>query len=166
MLLDKRSTPMAALAVLAGAVLWLAAAPASGAEKATLPDGPGKATTEKVCGSCHGVNILMAKRESRDGWNGIVEDMIQRGTKATDDEFGEVVDYLSEHFSKNAPPPHVNVNKANRKDLVTILAITPAQAGAIIQYREANGDFKTVDDVKKVPGLADVIEAKKNRLDF
>src|SRR4051794_35041720 len=71
-----------------------------GAEKPKLPEGPGKVATEKLCGTCHGAEVVMSKRESRDGWNGIVDDMIQRGAKGTDDELGEVVDYLTAHFSR------------------------------------------------------------------
>src|SRR4051795_12607249 len=82
----------------------LTLAPMMGAEKSRLPEGSGKETTERLCGSCHGANILLSKRESRDGWSGIVEDMIQRGAKGTDEEFGEVVDYLVAHFPKNGAP--------------------------------------------------------------
>ncbi len=36
-----------------------------------------------------------------------------------------------------------------------------------MSYREANGNFKTLDDLKKVPGLDAVkIESKKDRLEF
>ena len=67
------------------------------AEKPKLPDGEGKAATVRLCGSCHAAAIVMSRRESREGWSGVVEDMIQRGAKGSDDEFGEVVDYLVAH---------------------------------------------------------------------
>ena len=76
---------------------------ATGADKPKLPDGPGKATTERVCGSCHAAELVMNRRESVEGWSGVVEDMIRRGAKGTDEEFGEVVDYLTTHFPQ--PPP-------------------------------------------------------------
>ena len=42
-----------------------------------------------------------------------------------------------------------------------------SQAAAIIQYREKNGNFKSIEDLKKVPGIdVDKIEAKKDRLTF
>lgn len=71
-------------------------------ETPKLPDGPGKETTVRVCGSCHAAEISANRRESVEGWNGIVADMIQRGAKGTDEEFGEVVDYLSKNFPKTA----------------------------------------------------------------
>src|SRR5690348_6296366 len=90
--------------------------PILAAEKPKLPDGPGKTATVRLCGSCHAAEIVMSRRESRDGWSGVVEDMIQRGAKGTDDEFGEVVDYLVVHFPKGAPVPKINVNKADAQE--------------------------------------------------
>jgi competence protein ComEA len=37
----------------------------------------------------------------------------------------------------------------------------------VIQYRTKNGDFNSIDDLKKVPGLdPQQIEAKKDRIVF
>ena len=109
----------------------------------------------------------MNRRESREGWSGIIEDMIRRGTKGTDEEFGEVADYLTEHFPKSKPLPRINVNKASAEELALGLYISNDQAAAIVSHREAKGDFKSIEDLKKVPGLdAAKVEAKKNRLDF
>ena len=66
---------------------------------------PEKPLQYRLCGACHAAEIVMSRRESRDGWSGVVEDMIQRGAKGSDDEFGEVVDYLVAHFPKGAPGP-------------------------------------------------------------
>ncbi len=45
----------------------------------------------------------------------------------------------------------VNVNTANEKELQMLTGIGPAKAKAIIDYRTKNGEFKTVDDLIKVP---------------
>ena len=155
-------------AAVCSAVFWIGASfVALGADKSKLPDGPGKETTQRICGSCHAAEIFISRRESRDGWNGIVADMIQRGMKGSDEEFGEVVDYLVANFSKSAPPAKINVNKATAKTLASGLGISDEQAAAIVQHREAKGDFKTIADLQKVPGLdAAAIEAKKSRLEF
>ena len=48
----------------------------------------------------------------------------------------------------------VNINTADAPTLARELdGIGLARAQAIIEYREKNGPFKTLDDVKKVPGL-------------
>jgi len=47
------------------------------------------------------------------------------------------------------------------------LSLRRSQATAIIEYRTKNGPFKSIDDLKKVPGIDVVkIEAKKDRLVF
>ena len=93
--------------------------------------------------------------------------MIQRGATGTDDEFFEVVNYLATNFSKISAVIKINVNKATAKDLEGALRIPAKQAAAIIHQREERGDFKSIDDLQKVPGI-DVakIDANKNRLSF
>lgn len=134
---------------------------------ADLPDGPGKETTTKICGTCHGVDVAVSRREDADGWNAIVLQMIKRGAKGTDDQFGEVVDYLAQHFPKSEALARIPVNTASAKDLESGLEISGQQASAIVRYREEKGPFKTFEDLLKVPGLdASKLEAKKSRIDF
>ena len=77
------------------------------------------------------------------------------------------VDAIVVYLAKNFPVVKVNVNKATAKDLETGLELTSKESEAIVQYREAKGSFKTLDDLKKVPGLDAVkIESKKDRLEF
>ena len=137
------------------------------AQSLKLPEGPGMATTQKVCGSCHGAELVIGRQESRDAWGAIVEDMIQRGAKGTDDEFFEVVDYLAANFSKSSPVIKINVNKATAKDLENALKMPAKQAAAIVQQRSEKGEFKSLEDLQKVPGVDSAkIEANKNRLAF
>jgi competence protein ComEA len=132
-----------------------------------LPDGPGKVTTQRVCGSCHGAELVLGRQEDREGWGTLVNDMIERGAKGTDDEFYEVVDYLATNFSKTSPVIKINVNKATAKDLEGALRLPTKQAAAVVHQREEKGDFKSIDDLKKVPGIdAGKIEANKNRLEY
>lgn len=132
-----------------------------------LPDGPGKAVTQKVCGSCHAAEIVIGRQEEREAWGAIVEDMIQRGATGTDDEMYQVVDYLSKNFSKSSPVIKISVNKATAKDLQATLRLTEKEAAAIVAQRDANGGFKSLEQLEKVPGVdAKKIEAAKNRLSF
>ena len=49
----------------------------------------------------------------------------------------------------------------------TGLELSAENAAAIVRYREQNGGFKTIGDLKKVPGVdAAKIEAKKDRVEF
>ena len=48
----------------------------------------------------------------------------------------------------------VNVNEADAETIARELSgIGPAKARAIVEYREENGPFKTVDDLLKVQGI-------------
>ena len=148
-------------------ILLLLLAPAALAQSDELPDGPGKDVTQKVCGACHGAELVIGRQEERETWGAIVEDMIQRGATGTDDEMYQVVDYLATNFSKTSPVMKINVNKATAKDLQASLRLTDKQAAAIVQQRDAKGAFKSVDELEKVPGVdAAKIEASKNRLAF
>jgi len=61
----------------------------------------------------------------------------------------------------------VNVNTAPAIEMESRLSLKRSQAAAIIAYRTKNGKFKSIDDLKKVPGVdAAKIEAKKVRIVF
>ncbi len=47
----------------------------------------------------------------------------------------------------------VNVNTATQEQLESLNGIGPAKAKAIIDYRQKNGGFKTVDELEQVPGI-------------
>ncbi|WP_199905529.1 ComEA family DNA-binding protein [Microvirgula aerodenitrificans] len=49
----------------------------------------------------------------------------------------------------------VNVNTASQAELEALNGIGPAKARAILDYRQKNGPFKSVDDLKKVNGIGD-----------
>lgn len=149
------------------AVCVLASIGAVAGQDLKLPDGPGKATTEKVCGSCHGAELMIGRQETRETWGAIVDDMVQRGAQGTPEEFYEVVDYLSKYFSKDAPITRVNVNLLSAKELSKVLRVPEAQAAVIVKARDEKGGFKSVEEIAQVPGVdAAKVMASKNRLAF
>ncbi|UTW02531.1 ComEA family DNA-binding protein [Amphritea atlantica] len=57
--------------------------------------------------------------------------------------------------------PMVNINTATADQLVEVLqGVGPAKAKAIIDYREASGPFKTVDELANVKGIGSATVAK------
>jgi len=92
--------------------------------------------------------------------------MVALGFKATDQELRTILDYLIKNFPGEELPP-LNVNKATAIELESRLSLRRSQAAAIIQYRTRNSNFKSLEDLKRVPGVdAAVLEAKKDRLTF
>lgn len=47
----------------------------------------------------------------------------------------------------------VNLNTASESELDTLKGVGPVKAKAIMDYRAKNGQFKSVDDLEKVPGF-------------
>jgi competence protein ComEA len=136
------------------------------AAQVVLPDGPGKDQMVKVCGVCHEPQRAASIRLTREGWEATIGDMIARGAKGSDDDFKAILDYLATNFLGEASKP-LNVNTATSVELESVLLLLRKEAAAVIAYRDKNGLFKNVDELKKVPGI-DVkkIEAQKDRLYF
>ncbi len=131
-----------------------------------MADGPGKVETQKFCSMCHDLDKSLSLKQDRAGWRITVDKMVAFGMKAKDEEVTTVIDYLARNYPAD-DVPRLKVNEAEAIDFESILAIKRSQASAIIQYREKNGKFKTIEDLKKVPGIDPAkIEAKKDRLIF
>ncbi len=86
---------------LAGA-LWVLLSPAiADAQPKTamqFPDAPGRDVVQKVCGVCHGAEVVAAKGLSRQDWAQVIASMVTRGAKGSDEEFSQVLDYLARVF--------------------------------------------------------------------
>jgi competence protein ComEA len=129
-----------------------------------MPDGPGKELTIRVCAQCHEPQRAAALRLTRDGWEGVVAKMVSLGAKASDTELSQVVDYLAENYKGEAPKP-INLNSATSVELESVAAMLRKESAAWIAYRSKNGPCKSVDDLKKVPGIDfKKIDARRDRL--
>jgi competence protein ComEA len=59
----------------------------------------------------------------------------------------------------------LNINTATQSELEAVKGLGPTKAQSIIAYREANGNFKSVDDLDKVKGFGKAsIEKLKGEL--
>jgi competence protein ComEA len=74
------------------------------AEGELLPEGPGRDTTQKVCGECHGVEVFTGIRRSRATWETTIENMIGFGATISDGDFETVATYLTTYLGP-APRP-------------------------------------------------------------
>ena len=165
------------LCVVLGALAFgnLTQASASGGQAASsdhpvahpeFPAGDGRETTLRICGKCHSPTIVLAYGQKREGWEKTITKMVRLGAVGTDEDFTDVADYLTDHFPPSAIPK-IFVNKATDEQIAKILEISIDDAKAIVSYRDKNGDFKSIDDLKRVPNV-DIkkIDAKKDNLVF
>ena len=138
----------------------------TGIAYADLPDGPGKEATIRVCGKCHSPERAASLHQRRYAWEDTIVKMMKLGAVGSDEELEAVLGYLSTHFGPEAPKP-LEINRARAVDLEAALLLKRSQAEAVIAYRNANGDFKSLDDLKKVPGLDfQKVAAKAPRIVF
>jgi competence protein ComEA len=133
---------------------------------AQLPEGPGKETTQRVCKNCHELERAIAPRQGREAWQETLDKMVSVGAEMTEDEYSAILEYLVKNYP-GVEQLKLNVNKATAIELESRLTLPRSQATAIIDYRTKHGDFKSIEELKKVPGVdAAKIEAKKDRLTF
>jgi competence protein ComEA len=126
-----------------------------------FPDGPGKPQLIKVCNGCHDAQIVLANLKTPSEWTETLQSMAEQGAEATPDEWQLIQQYL------NANIALIAVNKATADELQATLDVTADLAAAVVKYRQEKGAFKSLDDVKKVPGLdATKLEARQARFVF
>lgn len=84
----------------------------------------------------------------------------------------DIIDYITQEIGENIIVEDVklntnlvNINTATQAELETLTGIGPSTALKIINYREESGNFKTIEDIKNVPGIGDSkFEAIKNEI--
>jgi competence ComEA-like helix-hairpin-helix protein len=134
------------------------------AAQSVLPDAPGRETTVKVCGNCHGADTVASVRLTSDGWRELIARMVAAGAEGSDQELETVFQYLSTQFPIEAQKP-LDLNTAPAVELESVAGLLRKEAAALIAYREKNGPCKKLEDLKKVTGLDyKKLEARKARL--
>ena len=65
---------------------------------------------------------------------------------------------ISSEISSSTPSnknQKININKANAQDLESVPGIGPSTAEKIVTYRNENGKFSSIDDLKNVTGIGE-----------
>ena len=123
-------------------------------------DAADKAAFQAVCGSCHPLTMVDGLRTESE-WLQEIEQMVKIGAKGTDEQFERVIRVLLRTLTK------VNVNTATAQEIAPVLDVTDATAEALVKYRTEHGSFKTLEDLKKIPGVdAAKLNARKQRIVF
>lgn len=157
---------------LATSTLYLAVAAAT----PSLPPGKGKPIVQRMCSSCHTLNVVTAKRASKPQWAQLVDQMVARGAQGSDEDIQTLVSYLSRNFGSSAPPAEplqgsgpklINVNAATAKQLSFTFGLTPEEADAVIVFRQQHGRIKDWTALTKMPGVpASKFRDKKSQIRF
>ena len=67
---------------------------------------------------------------------------------------------ISNEVARDTKTSIVNINTASISELKTLTGIGESKAKAIISYREKNGGFKSIDEIKKVSGIGNATYEK------
>lgn len=68
-------------------------------------------------------------------------------------------------IKENNSSNKISINKASKEELMSLTGIGDSKANAIIKYRQENGEFKSLEDIKLVSGIGDsVYEKIKNEI--
>ena len=67
---------------------------------------------------------------------------------------------IKEEDTKVEEDNYVNINTCSKEELMSINGIGEAKAKAIIDYREKNGNFNTIEDIRNVSGIGDALFEK------
>jgi competence protein ComEA len=131
-----------------------------------IPAGAGKEATLKYCADCHSIEQAVSLRQGKQGWTATMEKMAGMGADVPADSYDSILRYLAKNFGEDAPI-QIKVNKASAVDLESLLLLKRSESAAVIHYRAEHGDFKSLDDLRKVPGVDfKKIEAKKDLIVF
>ena len=132
-----------------------------------MPEGPGKQVILRECTTCHAPNHFVQYRHTPDEWQAIVTRMGQRAKLTSKDDLDAIQKYFATNFHKVDEPGKLNVNKATAKEIETQLSLSPAEAAAVVQYRERHGQFLLWGELLVIYGVdGRKIEAVKDRMSF
>jgi cytochrome c5 len=98
------------------AELQVAATPTTQPE-VSLPEGKGKDVTQRVCSTCHGINVFVQQRHTREKWSAIIDNMVSKGLDASDEDLATITDYLATNLGppKDAPANPLNFSPRSLK---------------------------------------------------
>ena len=116
------------------------------------PDPADAKAVAAVCTACHSSAQFLTAARPYLRWEQTMQDMLDRGAVATDDQLDHILSYLVKNITI------VNVNASPPDQLGMTLQIPSAVADDIVAKRTAH-PFTTVEELKAVKGVnVDVIQ--------
>jgi DNA uptake protein ComE-like DNA-binding protein len=126
------------------------------------PDPADAKAVAAVCTACHSSAQFLTAPRPYLRWEQTMQDMLDRGAVATDDQLDHVLSYLVKNITI------VNVNSSPADQLAMTLQI-PAAAAQKIVARRSGRPFTNIDELKATKGInPEVLQklAAKNLLEF
>ena len=142
-------------------LLAAASAPPPQAPADKLPEAPGKAVLTTMCTSCHGTDVITDAPRTVPSWVDTVLSMKDFGAQGSDEDWKAVTDYIVVNLA------HLEVNKSTAAEMAQVLRVSEKVAEGVVAYRDKQGGFKAIADLKQAPGLdATLIDTLAPRLIF
>jgi len=90
-----------------------------------------------------------------DGINQLSDNQAMQSSSqpAENDDSGQVAGVTTQAPAQSYTTGKININSASASQLDSLPGIGPAYAGRIIDYREANGGFKTIEEIENIKGI-------------
>ena len=151
----------------AALVLLLAGGlPRAGFAQDTLPEGPGKEETLRLCGTCHEAAKATSVKLTLEGWTETIDRMKAFGAAGPEEEFAAVLEYLATNFKGDTVRP-LDMNTAEAIDLESVLQLLRRESRAVLEHRRKIGKFSSLEDLKVLDAaIYKKIEARKDRIVF
>ena len=113
-----------------------------------------------------GMQLYVPSKEETASSGGEAGNLVPGGQAGSDSRghvsSGGVFPEAGESAREEAP---VNINTAGAEELMTLSGIGESRAEAILSYREENGAFSSIDDIKNVSGIGEgIFEKIKNMI--
>ena len=110
--------------------------------RAQLPDGQGKATVQKACGTCHAADMVLGRAMNAEQWSAEVASMVAKGAKINDADFAQIVDYLATNLG---PAPAAPGRGGGGRGQAAGATAAPAPAGPARAGGSGPNDKQIVD---------------------
>lgn len=122
---------------------------------ATLPDGPGKAETVRVCGKCHTLDQATSLRQGQSGWKETISKMVDLGAEASDAELTAILNYLVKNYGggNSNPSSRVPTQPAAVSPRTPSSNEANAAEGRVKQEAQALQDRKNLESFTPGPPL-------------